>query len=663
MKLSTKVLIPILLISLVTLLATGGASYYFAQKEVDSIFRDQIGAALESVQEEVGISEQVRGIANESISSKNLSLSRALAEIVRLRPELTSDPNDQKVAEFQEIADMLGVSEVHVTDANDILLWGNIEGFYGFDFNSTDQARPFAEISDNPSLEIVQEPQANSAGELLQYTGVARTDSRGFVQVGIRAAELETLNQVLDLQNRIQVMKVGKTGSVGVVQNGVYLAHSDASKLGQDASEVSGFAQNGEAGWTEINGVPYLAGAAQSGDLTIVACLPKSEYSAGLRSMLIANGVISLAAIVVLVLALFSCIRAFVIRPVNEISDAMNQLGDGRLSVRVEKNYSGELGDMKTAINSMASRFSEYIQDIVRILDSFSSDNYNVDIAAEYHGDFAPVKQELTRIIQRINEVMSTVRSSSDQVSAGAGQVSNGAQLLAQGSMEQTSSMQQLVHSITEVQDHAKENVEAARRAAAEAQQGAELMETAYGHMEEMAAAMHAIEESSDQISKIIKVIDDIAFQTNILALNAAVEAARAGSSGKGFAVVADEVRNLASKSSGAVKETSAIIQENVNNVAKGVAIVKSTQESLTQVGEISKRNAEAILAIGEASGKQREAIDQINIGADQISQVITTNSATAEESAASAEELNAQSETLERIVSQFTLKEGEAAL
>jgi methyl-accepting chemotaxis protein len=175
--------------------------------------------------------------------------------------------------------------------------------------------------------------------------------------------------------------------------------------------------------------------------------------------------------------------------------------------------------------------------------------------------------------------------------------------------------------------------------------------------MAELMRAVSEITEASNSITKVIKVIDDIAFQTNILALNAAVEAARAGQHGKGFAVVAEEVRNLAAKSAASAKDTGKLIEDSIEKSSFGLTVAEETAESLKEIVEGINRSAEIVTAIAQASEEQTNAVSQVNIGIDQVSQVIQQNSATAQESAAASEEMSGQATMLHSLVGRFRLR------
>ena len=253
-----------------------------------------------------------------------------------------------------------------------------------------------------------------------------------------------------------------------------------------------------------------------------------------------------------------------------------------------------------------------------------------------------------------MHETMSEMTSAADQVAAGAKNVSDASVALSQGAAEQAASVEELSSSIAEISSQTRSNAENANKANELTMQMKKHAQLGNEDMKEMLAAMEDINTSSASISKIIKVIDEIAFQTNILALNAAVEAARAGQHGKGFAVVAEEVRNLAARSAKAARETTDMIEGSIGKVNDGRAIARKTAEALQViVGHVTEA-AELVSAITKASNEQTLALEQINQGVLQVSQVVQADSATSEESAAASEELSAQAERLREMAGRF---------
>lgn len=375
------------------------------------------------------------------------------------------------------------------------------------------------------------------------------------------------------------------------------------------------------------------------------------------------NGLMTaIVAVIILVGVFFSFVIVRLIKlPISEIENAAVKMAKGDLDVEIAYTSKDELGVLAEQVRRLIRKLQVIIDDENKFLAKMAAGDFTVDSVCEeeYTGGFYPLLISFRGIAEKLNDTMLQISQSSSQVASGSEQVSNGAQALSQGATEQASSVQELAASISEISDKVNENADNARQANAMAGSVSTEMNVSNDKMQQMIQAMGDISSCSSEIGKIIKTIEDIAFQTNILALNAAVEAARAGTAGKGFAVVADEVRNLASKSAEASNNTSVLIENSLKAVENGTQIAGETAQSLLQAVNAVNEMTGIIGNISDASSNQAEAISQITMGIDQISSVVQTNSATAEESAAASEELSSQSQLMKSLVGRFKLKGG----
>ena len=375
------------------------------------------------------------------------------------------------------------------------------------------------------------------------------------------------------------------------------------------------------------------------------------------------NALIFQAGIIIVIIIIGVFFSFVIIRgikfPIFEIEKAASRMAQGDLDIDISYTSKDELGVLSDQVRELIRKLQMIIDDENKFLAQMASGDFTVDSTCEteYTGGFKPLLISFRAIAEKLNHTILQISESSAQVASGSDQVSSGAQALSQGATEQASSVEELAATINEISEKVKQNAENARQANHMAGVVGSEMQTSNQKMQEMMQAMNNISNCSDEIGKIIKTIEDIAFQTNILALNAAVEAARAGTAGKGFAVVADEVRNLAGKSAEASKNTSVLIENSLRAVENGTLIADETAQSLLQTVKGVEEVANIISQISEASNNQAEAISQITMGIDQISSVVQTNSATAQESAAASEELSSQSQLMKDLVGRFRLR------
>ena len=348
-------------------------------------------------------------------------------------------------------------------------------------------------------------------------------------------------------------------------------------------------------------------------------------------------------------------------KPVEQMRRMASHMAEGRMDAEITYQSADEIGQMADNMREMTGIVRTLIEDIQYCMEELASGNFTVVSKHRdaYIGDYAAILQAMADMKASMSETLVQIEIASDQVNAGGEQVSNGAQALAQGATEQASSVQELAATIEDVSRQVNSTASHAKTAKEENDQSHQQINVCSGDMEALMQAMGKIESRSNEISKVIKTIEDIAFQTNILALNAAVEAARAGAAGKGFAVVADEVRNLASKSAEASKNTAVLIEDTVAAVTEGIDLSQETSQALQAVVDSSKKVLEAVNLISDATEEQANSISQISVAVDQISSVVQTNSATSEESAAASEELSSQANVLKELISRFKLENG----
>ena len=430
--------------------------------------------------------------------------------------------------------------------------------------------------------------------------------------------------------------------SLAEIENG-----SLASLVGQNI-------QNGETiTLRDIDGVTYYytARIIKSTGWLLYAAIPTSVVNAPIRQQIIAAVIIFVVVLIVVSLLIYYTLAQIIIRPVKSVAEAARTLARGETGVRLDGNYVGEIAMLADSFRGMEAFNIEQTEWIERIADG--------DLTVKIHtrGEGDRIGQAINRLLAQMNAMFSEISDSTHRTADSAKHIAEGSQILAEGTTAQAIAIRELSESLSEITSNTRKNADIAKETSQLSNSILELAEKGSAQMNQMMIAVTDINTASQSIGKVIKVIDDIAFQTNILALNAAVEAARAGQHGKGFAVVAEEVRNLASKSAAAAKDTEGLIENSIEKANLGLSIAAETAESLKEIVEGINHSFRSIGQIAKYSDDEASSASQVSSGINQISQVIQQNSATAEQSAAASIEMKEQSEILEHLISQYRLK------
>ncbi len=418
--------------------------------------------------------------------------------------------------------------------------------------------------------------------------------------------------------------------------------------------------KNGFGSFHDTDGERFTAYAPVNGTdgWSVAVTSLKSEYLANTYFgfyINIAVIALSILASIVVALKLSTTISA----PMRACAKRMKLLVEGDLESPVPQTTGrDETAELTRSTAEMVTGLNTIINDISFLLTEMANQNFDIQSShrEDYVGGFQNILLSMRTLKVELSNTIRQIDNSATQVSSASGQVSTGAQTLSQGSIEQASSIQELAATINDISESAKKTSTAAEEAGSFVGQAGAQLGTSVEYVKDLNTAMDKISRSSQEISRIIATIENIAFQTNILALNAAVEAARAGASGKGFAVVADEVRNLASKSDEAAKATKELIESSIATVNEGNEAVNRVTEALELTSQLAGNVTSKMDIVVEAVENQTVSIEQVTEGIDQISSVVQTNSATAEESAAASEELSAEATSLKQLVDRFTL-------
>ena len=561
---------------------------------------------LETVREKLLSNNNEIKQLTDSLGENNLAKTRAFAEILANDATLLTD--DKKL---QEICDNLMVNELHIIDEKGIIIQSTISDYIGFDMNSGEQSAAFMVIIDDPSIEIVQEPQANVAeGTVIQYIGVTRLDAKGFVQVGIRPEILEeTLaNTAIDVV--LGNMDYGENGYIFAVdmESGLVLAHPNKELIGKSADETGIATETGE-GKAKIGGTTGYYVTEEYNGMLIGTFLSAGEYYEARTSQTIAVAFSMLIIFIVLLTVINRYVDKEIVTGINNLAVSMKKIAAGDFEIVVEEESNPEFAQLSRDINTMVEGIRNSMNDNEMLLVQQKADMENT----------VSIVEKIKNVCGELGTVSRQTLSSADDIFRGTEQQKQSA-----GDLEQV--METLV---VELKSSANASVEVTKTTK-------EAVATIFNTQKQMDILQEAIANISSlsrEIEKIIVEIADIASQTNLLALNASIEAARAGESGQGFAVVATEVGNLATRSSQAAKETNEMITNSINAINEGLKLTKDTAAAFGSVVQEIERANTGVEEIAEMVRKNVAVVGQAVAELEKITSVVNANAEISESS------------------------------
>lgn len=509
---------------------------------------------------------------------------------------------------------------------------------------------PYVDVSTGQKVISVATPVVNAMGGAVGVSGLD--------------VSLEAMVKLMENY------KIGEEGYVMLVSgNGSFVYHPNTELMDtkiQDTDITQNVLTAIESKHEEllkysVNGEAKIGYITPVGDTGFVAisCIPQGQYYEKLVTSLLMLSVVFVIGFVFIVLSMRK-IANRIVKPLGDLNETALQLAEGNMNVSIEVTTEDEVGDLGRSIEKTVNRLREYINyidEISEVLTNMANGKLTVRLKYAYIGEFQKVKEALIHISESMNDVMTNITETASQVSVGSDDLAKAAQGLAEGSESQAAAVQELLATATTVAEQVEENRNDSEQSAAHTGEVTVMMEESQRQMEQMRVAMDKIYESSQKVVGIITTIEDIAEQTNLLSLNASIEAARAGEAGRGFAVVAGEIGNLANESARAVNTTRDLIGISLSEIEKGNALAKEVVESLGQaVAKVEEVN-EMIQKSAESAQVQMQSVNQIRDGVEEMSQSIQDNSAMAEETSATSEELAAQADTLNELVQMFELK------
>ena len=610
------------------------------------------------------------------------TISNQLESVVNAITQISAD------ADFSDVADVSAIRSKCISVARDNSMYVKVDMTDRDGKGLNDDSLNW---SDDPAYREVIETNKAVVGEPYFYekTGKVVMD----VTVPIISNDInKLLRAVLRItvdvnvfSNVIGQISIGDTGYAMVVDaKGNIIAHPDSELIPQQMNYISLASQDGsyqtmadcvssaiagESGFGEVtlDGVSKYVSYAPISNAEGWSCImvaTPSEHTGNIYNSIIIGSIVAAICFVLSVLLIIAIVKK-IIKPVKQCSDQIVTLSHGNLHqppLDFGNNIDKEISQLSESTNLISKNINEVITDINNMLESLGKGDLTYKPADVYFGDFAPLKESYEHIMISLNKIMNNINKAGQLVATGSQQVADAAGNLSGGATKQAASVEELSASLNEVAEKVNRNAARATDAADNSAKATSLVESGNEQMNGLLDAMREIDDTSKEIAKIIRTIDDISFQTNILALNAAVEAARAGEAGKGFAVVADEVRNLAGKVADAASTTTELIKNSIKAVENGTKIANQTAETLKEIVTTTTETTGLVSDISTACAQQAEAIEQITVGVDQISSVVQTNSATSEECAAFAQELSVQANVLDDMVSKFVIDKDIAA-
>lgn len=530
---------------------------------------------------------------------------------------------------MQNIADLLNVNEVHVTDENGILLWGNIPEYYGLDFHDGAQTQAFLPILTNPSFQLAQEPQPNQAtGKMFQYIGVSRLDSPGIVQVGVEPEKLNTALANNTIHKALSNIEYGTSGYVFAIDinTGLMAAGTNGEQMTYQQYGISDdiISKTNDLGNTFginkiLNKKVYLV-TEKYEDYIIGLAMPTKELYSSRTSQVITIMLICLIVFIILIFIINFFIQNHIITGIQQIIEKLQKITSGNLDVEVDIHTNQEFHDLSININQMVASIKQNIQ-----------------------------QSEL--LMQKQEGVVKQVKQAAISLSDTTAQTFQTSQAIAQDTVTQTQYVNALLTDMENLLGKSKESEDISNIVAQNSAAMIEGMKQTKEDMVQMMNSIHSILQTAEKIKNIISEIDSIAQSTNMLSLNASIEAARAGAAGKGFAVVATQIGALAGESTTASKSTNNLITATLNAIKDGEKFARKANEEFVQVIEDTTKSQEAISQLMNIFKQQADMVQNATEGINRISNLIQNTVNTVEQSKTTSQKLSEQSEILKNIV------------
>lgn len=635
MKLKGKI---VLITSVIIVLALGVQAFIStvtSNRSLEKVITMQLLDQIKSLENEHASADEVVGITKNALNEKNIALTKTVAEMIASNPEYL------ETEKLVTLGKVLGVDEIHITDENGVLKWGNITDFYGFDFAESDQTKPFLSLINMTGGSYAQEPtERGTDGTLFQYIGVSRVDAPGVVQIGLEPKAVQELLKSLDIQSSIASLDIGK-GGFGVIldENKVVIHDKNAADIGKTASDLpwmeEALREENVLHTVLVSGTPYYAMSESVAERTYLVTYPRAEILAITRNLQINNGITGFVAIILLLAVISFVIGRWVIKPLGLMEKAMEKVGQGDFTAEIAYQSKDEIGIAGREFMRMAENIRRLIRGTVTSFDS--------------------VTNASNKVMNNVDGLLSSsmeVTKAVEEIAQGATETATGVNERLMAGQELGESIRKISGRLQEAKGISEDMVSSNRNGREKIAVLQEVFKKTVENTVDVAENVKALSQSSKSIENILGTIKGIADQTNLLALNASIEAARAGEAGRGFAVVADEIRKLAEQSALSAGEINTIINNIVSVVSKTTRTVEETKHSVdsaegslhetVKVFDEVDHNVQALESILTTFIDETGTIDTLK---NELIISLESMAAVSEEAAASTEEISASSE------------------
>lgn len=634
MRLHFKITLPIVVLLIAVITALSGVSFYFTQQLIESNMAQLTQSKLDEVQNIILSRRAEISVKRQDLNKEYLDKAKILANVIKQNPEFILNN-----AALFDMASSLGVDEISISDENGIIKWGTVASYYGRDFNTDENMKPFVAALTNSDFELVLDPAVrNSYNALLQYAGVARKDKPGIIQIGVSPWKLQKELEKADISSISKDATFGAGGTVIIVNkdSDSIISHKNMSMQGEKAAKFDWGkkireSESGEFKYT-MDAIEYFMKYQVSGENIVCATIPVNEFTQGLSMLLKNTVIISLVALLLCILIIYLLLKVNITNEIGKLLTLIKIIGEGDLTKTVNIKSSKEFSKLSEGINLMTNNLKEIIDKVFAMTNNLRESGERLTGSADMSSKSAE------EVAITINELAEGANDQADGATRGA--------LTAKDVLDKAEAISQNI-------DDTVKSTELTKDAVLE---GVEIIKYQNEKMQESVASSISLGNSitdlskrADEIGNIINVITSIADQTNMLALNAAIEAARAGEVGRGFAVVADEVRKLAEGSTKAAHQISDIIvqiQSSVKHAKKqadnSINVIEEQQAAVKHTqGAFDKINSTTQEAVSQVS-RAAEATESIISGIRMIVEVVESQAASSEESAAGTEEISA---------------------